>query len=110
MIKLTPEQLRFILDYFFVHPKYHGWENIGTKLLTNGECIVAGDTCIWQGGIGNFIEVSDADEYFGCVKYTFNLKYFLSSSYFEDVQESYLDDLKKDLNILRDKIQNIVRL
>jgi hypothetical protein len=49
MKKLTNYQKEFILNYFFKDEKYAGWRNIGTTLLEDGECVVAGTECIWIG-------------------------------------------------------------
>ena len=55
MKKLTEHQINFLLK-FFENKEYSGWKNIATKLIETGSCIVAGDKCIWNGGIGNFIK------------------------------------------------------
>ena len=71
MKKLNDYQKDFICDKFFTNEKYPGWKSIAMDLLNNGECVVAGNYCIWKGGIGNFIKVETASKYIGCVKYVF---------------------------------------
>lgn len=98
--KLTTKQKEFLLDTFFKIEKYPGSISIATKLLDTGECIVAGYARIWIGGIGNFINTEIAENAVGCSLYTFDLSYFLSSEWFQSVQNDYL-------NILTNKIKDI---
>ena len=58
-MNLTESQKKFLLSTFFESDKYPGSRSIGDKLLTNGKVIVAGDRCIWIGGIGNFIQTKE---------------------------------------------------
>ena len=60
-IVLTTYQKDFLLNNFFENTSYAGWRGIATTLLETGECVVAGDKCIWVGGIGNFIEIKKAE-------------------------------------------------
>lgn len=89
MKNLTQTQKEFILEHFFRKEEIPGWRNIATKLLDNGECIVAGDGCIWNGGIGNFINLEKAQNAVDCTLYKFDLELLLSSLWFKEYHESY---------------------
>lgn len=113
MNKLNETQLNFLLKSFFrnaeVNDIYPGWKNIATKLITNGRCVVAGDTCIWRGGIGNFIEIVDSEEFEGCVEYRFDLQSFTKSEYYKDMHRNmveYLDNAitkyKQDMDYINE--------
>lgn len=107
---LTDNQINFLLNYFFVNDKFAGWKNIATKLIKDGKCIVAGDECIWKGGVGNFIEVKETEEAVGCVQYIFSLQYFLSSNFYIDFRNSYLEELKEELKALTTNIEDLTKL
>ncbi len=65
---LTEHQKQFLFDNFFEQQEYAGWKSIANNLLEKGSCVVAGSTCIWIGGIGNFMKISPAPEpSIGCV-------------------------------------------
>lgn len=96
MIILTEYQKEFILNNFFKNEKYAGWKTIATTLLEKGECIVAGEGCIWRGGIGNFIKTEHAKGEFFCTRYKFDLANFLSSEWYKEISGEYCQ-------ILRDK-------
>jgi len=106
---LTDTQIEFILT-FFKNTSYHGWKEIATKLLKNDYCIVAGTINIWKGGVGNFVKVTPSDDFFGCVKYTFDLKSFLSSNYFKDVIESKLIDVKEEIENKKNEFNDLEAL
>lgn len=89
---LTEHQTKFILENFFRND-YAGWENIARKLLTTGKCVVAGNRCIWIRGIGNYITTTEADGYFGCLVYKFDLYYFLTSAWFNEIYDNYVERL-----------------
>lgn len=90
--KLTKFQKDFILS-LFRDEKYAGWKGIAEKLLDNGRCIVAGTDCIWHGGIGNFIETSEAEDAIDCLLYEFDFKKFLKSKYYQEYKEPFLTNL-----------------
>jgi hypothetical protein len=104
MKNLTDNQINFLLEYFFENEKYAGWKNIATELLKNGSCIVAGTECIWIGGIGNFIKTEKAEKYIGCILYTFDLEYFLSSEYYKEISNNYI---LNNVEIIKEKGQII---
>jgi hypothetical protein len=87
---LTDYQKEFILKHFFINEKYPGWKSIATALLEKGNCIVAGEKCIWIGGIGNFVKTKVHEEAIGCLLYTFNLNEFLSSKWYKEIKELIL--------------------
>lgn len=90
MKKLTDIQIDFLLDTFFEKPGYPGWRNIAEALLRLGKCVIAGDKCIWQGGVGNFIRTSRADGLFDCLEYKFDLESFLSAEW---IKETLIDEI-----------------
>ena len=93
MKALTENQKNFILDYFFKNERYAGWRGIAMNLLSFGWCIVAGENCIWQGGIGNFIKTKKTEKAAGCLLYEFDLEEFLSSEWYREVQSDYVSIL-----------------
>ena len=94
-MELTENQKNFLLETFFKDETYANWRGIATKLLVDGRCVVAGKECIWFGGIGNFIKTKTEDDYVDCLLYTFDLKNFLSSDYFQQCKIQYLTELGK---------------
>ena len=93
MKTLTENQMNFILENFFKKEEVPGWKNIATKLLNTGSCIVAGDKCVWIGGIGNFIETKEAENAVGCLLYEFDLDYFLTSHWYKEIANQYISTL-----------------
>lgn len=93
MNSLTFNQTSFIANTFFKNENYNGWEGIAHKLIKNGKCVVAGTKCIWQGGIGNFIQTSKPEDFVDCLLYEFNLTDFISSEYFIDSKKYELERL-----------------
>ena len=107
MKTITDNQKEFLLEYFFKNEKYAGWRNIATTLIEEGYCIVAGDQCIWRGGIGNFIKVSSAENLFNCSNYYFNLDDFLNSNWFKEIHNQYISILsakKRDIELQYEEI------
>jgi len=93
---MTDYQKNFRLEYFFENERYPGWRNIATELLNNGECIVAGDTCIWKTPsypISLFITLSEAEGTVGCSLYKFDLDKFLKSPFYTDRRESFIKNI-----------------
>lgn len=105
-MKLTENQKQFLIERFFKHNvttkdyRISFLEDVTKSLLEQGVCIVSGSTYepIWRGGIGNFIKVRNAENAIGCVQYTFNLEEFISSPYYVETKEAYLNPLKQKLN------------
>ena len=95
MRKLTDFQKEFILKNFFENETYPGWRNIAIKLLEKGKCIVAGNGCIWIGGIGNFIKTETAKDAVDCTLYKFDLDYFLTSEWYKEIKNSYMSILSE---------------
>lgn len=110
MRKLTEIQKDFILQNFFKNESFAGWKNIANNLLDNGSCVVAGDSCIWSGGIGNFIKTSNADNFVGCLLYEFDLEYFLSSSWFNQIIKPYISNLWEEKTKIQKEYQDIYNL
>lgn len=110
MRKLTDNQIQYIAENFFKDEKFAGWMNIAKPLLTTGSCVVAGNECIWIGGIGNFIKVSKADNFIDCVTYEFDLESFLSSLWFKNVHKNYLFKLFDEKKEIEQKIEELGKL
>ena len=110
MRKLTENQKDFILQNFFKMDSFAGWENIANNLLDNGSCVVAGDSCIWSSGIGNFIKISNADNLVGCLLYEFDLENFLSSSWFNQIIKPYISNLLEEKTKIVKQYQDIYNL
>ena len=97
MKTLTDNQKEFLLSYFF-NPgegfdEYPGWRRIALNLIECGHCIVAGTTCIWQGGIGNFIQTSPTPFAVDCLLYTFDINQLLSSKWFDEIKSFHLSEV-----------------
>jgi len=103
MKDLTEIQLDFLYRMFH-HDKYPDWKRIADKLIKTGKCIVGGDKCIWQGGIGNFITTEPAEDTVGCLLYTFDLKGFAKSETFKLNIEHQINCSKE--GIIREKKRN----
>lgn len=108
-MELTAEQKHFIKQ-LFKNEDYAGWKNIAESLINKGFAIVAGTTCIWYGGIGNFIKTEEAPEYVDCLKYTFDVEEFISSEYFKDIRDNYLKIRIAERDLLNKEIYEIERL
>lgn len=110
MRTLTENQKNFLLEHFFKEPQYPGWNYIATKLLATGSCIVAGDTCLWIGGIGNFIKTSNILNAVDCLLYEFDLDQFLSSEWYREIHKEYLIDSLNKLKQLELEYKDIYDL
>ncbi len=106
-MNLTESQKQFLLSTFFESDIYPGSISIGDKLLTYGKVIVAGDKCIWNGGIGNFIKTKEITEAIGCIEYNFDLDTFLSSNWFKEMKDIYIKDLSKEVDVLKTKLTEL---
>lgn len=109
-MQLTDNQRWFIMENFFKNEEYVGWRNIATKLLSNGKCIVAGNKCIWVGGIGNFIATQPAKDAVDCLEYTFDLKSFIKTNWFKDIYAQYFEQITKELEQKKQKVFEIEQL
>lgn len=98
MNELTRFQESFIIDSFFKNEQYAGWKNIANSLLQTGSCIVPGSSCIWCGGIGNFIKTTEAKNAIDCLLYEFDLDYFMSSEWFKEILDQYLGIVEIKMN------------
>jgi hypothetical protein len=110
MKQLTKTQKDFLIEKFFKNEKFAGAKNVAEKLLEKGECIVAGEECIWRGGIGNFIKTTKADDVFGCLKYSFNLEYFMTSEFFKNIVDREKKDLCLSIKAMEQKYAEISEL
>jgi len=104
---LTYKQREFLLEKFFKNESYPGWRSIATKLLDNGYCVVAGDSCIWRGGIGNFIVTKESDTFIKCLEYFFDLNEFVGSEWFKQVYSLQLDELALERKQTENKLVTI---
>lgn len=110
MRKLTQAQKDFLLEHFFKNEKFAGWRGIAEKLLDTGKCIVAGDRCIWIGGVGNYITTKDAENAYNCLEYTFNLEGLLSSEWYKQIHSDFLDALQCKINSLQSNFDSVLLL
>ena len=111
MRMLTDYQKEFLVEYFIKNEKYPGWKTIATNLLEYGTCIVAGNECIWIGGIGNFIKL----DYYRlpleeCVEYIFDLEYFLTSEWYKHINYQYITMLSDKKRSIEQKYKEICNL
>lgn len=105
--QLTNYQKEFIINYFFKDEKYAGWRNIATTLLEDGECVVAGEKCIWIGGIGNFIKTEKSQKFIDCLLYKFDLIEFLSSQWLRETVNNYIPIIEKEKEELKTKLSEV---
>ena len=87
MRKLTESQITYLKGFF--HDEY---PEISDKLLRKGKCVVAGEGKLWHGGIGNFIRITDAEDFVDCKQLNFDVDMFLSSEWFKEV---LIDDIEQ---------------
>jgi len=100
---MTGEQIEFIKKYFFKNEEYADWDNIATRLLQEGSCIVAGNIKLWSGGIGNFIKISPAENAFACFLLTFDKDSFLQSAWFKEQADYHIKALGHQIATLSDQ-------
>lgn len=107
--ELTQTQKDWILDTFFEpwSMKYPGVRNIGNALIESGVCYVPGDECIFEGHVGNFIRTSIDNNCVGCLKYEFDLDYFMNSEYFKEGKTKYCDSLYNDIDDMKNRLHKI---
>ena len=105
-MNLTESQKKFLLSAFFESDKYPGSRSIGDKLLTDGKATIAGDKCIWIGGIGNFIQTKETTEAFGCIEYSFDLDTFLSSNWFKEMKQLHIEKMSEEVDILKTELKD----
>lgn len=109
-MKLTYNQQQFILEEFFKNDGFIWWREIALKLLEKGTCIVAGDKCIWNGGVGNFIKTETSEDAIGCLVYNFDLYYFLSSEWFKGTYDAYLVEVEEQIMVLKQKHDELLKI
>lgn len=110
MAKLNAAQKNFILNFFFPSVEYAGWRSIGEKLLDTGKCIVAGETSIYRGGIGNFISVEPAEGTVGCSLYTFDVDNFLLSQLYIQTKDAYVEESLSELEFKKGKLEEEIKM
>ena len=110
--ELTQIQKDWILNTFFIpwEYEYPGVRNIANALIESGVCYVPGDECIFEGHVGNFIRTSIDNNCVGCLKYEFDLDYFMNSEYFKEAKTKYCDDLYQDIEEMNNNIKEISAL
>lgn len=104
-MNLTEIKKEFLLNNFFKNEKFPGWRGIAANLIERGECIVAGEECIWKGGVGNFIKTSVAEGFFGCTRYEFDLTSFLTSNWVDEVLEHELIQIEEERSALIKRLE-----
>jgi hypothetical protein len=106
---ITEEQTKYLLK-FFKNEEFPGWEIIAKTLIEKGKCVVAGENCIWRGGISNFIVTKKAFDFFGCLEYHFDLEPFLKSEFFKQYVNNDLDNLLEEQKLFNEKVTEISNL
>jgi hypothetical protein len=107
---MTKNQKDFLLEYFFKNENQDGWKSIATNLIQNGKAIVAGECCIWKGGIGNFIRVEPLENSYKCSLYTFDLESFKSSEYFKGIHKQHIEVLAQKKRNAEEQYNDIINL
>ena len=97
MTPLTEVQINYVLDTFFANERFAGWRGIGRKLIERGSCIVGNTERIWNGGVGNFISMTPAENTVDCMLHTFDREEFFLSKFYEEVTKSYMEYLNADI-------------
>lgn len=113
-MRLTENQEKTVLEYFS-HNLVDGVSlvsalRIGQTLIEKGKCLVAGDECIWRGGIGNFVICNKAEDAVGVLEYTFDLGTFLSSVWFRENTQHAIDGLNGKLKVMTLELNELVEL
>lgn len=110
--KLTYRQKEFLLENFFsvASKEFPGWQSTALALLDKGQAIVAGNECIWQGGIGNFIETKRAEFFIDCLEYKFDLESFLKSGFFKKTKKTAVYKLTKKIKKFELEINELNKL
>ena len=106
MRRLTENQINVLLP-FFKDEGYPGWKTIALNLIKNGNTIVAGNECIWKGGIGNFIRTEKSKNLDDCLEYYFDLEVFLSSVMFQEYKIALINDSIKEVIKIKEKLIEI---
>ena len=106
---MTGEQIEFIKKYFFKNEEYAGWGSIAQKLLEDGKCIVAGNSKLWYGGVGNFIKCTSAEDAIGCSLLTFDKDSFLQSVWVKEQVGYYLKELTHQIDDLENERHAITK-
>jgi hypothetical protein len=65
---------------------------------------------LFDSGIGNFIKTTKADDVFGCLKYSFNLEYFMTSELFKTIVDREKKDLCLSIKAMEQKYAEISEL
>jgi hypothetical protein len=107
--KLTDTQKQLVLS-FFEDERHPLSRSIAEKLISTGKCVVPGKTCIWIGLIGNFIKTSDFEEGYGCLLYSFDLEYFMSSSFFKERLKHVLEKAEKEQYAIALRVKELKEL
>ena len=116
MRKLTQKQKNYLINTFFSfnlsknHNLVRGYPTIAGLLLEYGSCTVGGTTCIWFGGVGNFIKTSSEPTNYGCLTYTFDLENFLKSDYFKGTHANGIKELAANLLETKEHYEEIFAL
>jgi len=95
---LTGNQINYLKGFFGEDN-----ENVANKLLTTGKCVVAGDGKLWHGGIGNFIRITDAEDFVDCKHLNFDVDEFLSSEWFKESLQNEIQDNENIIDSLKAK-------
>ena len=107
-MELKPTQKEFILEKFFKNESVPGWRGIAEKLLDKGKCIVAGEDCVWRGGIGNFISTQPVKDAYKCSEYTLNVEAFMNSAWYTEHAFEFQNKAKEEFLKQKEKYEEIM--
>lgn len=106
---MTEKQIYFIQTWF-EDEKIPQWKSISNKLIRDGEVIIGGNSKLWLGGIGNFIETVYNGDMINCVRLKFDAEAFLKSCIFEERIHQEIKDKMKRLDELTKEIKELEEL
>ena len=106
-------KMAWILEEFFKPhdvEKFPGWENIASKLIVNGSCLVPdrGEP-LWRGGVGNFMCYSDHADGVGIRRVTLELEDFMSGNWYEQRKKIFIDKKLTEKKKIEDIVMSIDR-
>lgn len=106
--ELTKNQIEFIVSKYFVTNVYS--KSIAEKLITTGKCVVYGESKIWSGGIGNYINISECEDGPDLYLYTFKFDMFFESEHYKVLTQNHLEFLNEQLEEFKLKVYEITEL
>ena len=111
-MKLTINQIDILIQACFTAEEESppGLAEISRRLLSAGECIVAGTGRLWNGGVGNFIRVTATEDAVGCVKLTLDRESLLSSLWVREILGMSVGPLRDQVVKLQEQVDAVCDL